>query len=70
MSKNSELKKVYAVTDESGHWYVIPFELKDQFFKDDENGEVDEWESFNEKYSHYMTGGDLNLIQLYADLNN
>lgn len=62
------MKKVYAVQDNDCHWYVIPFELKDQFFQDEENGEADEWESFNEKYSQYMTGGDLNNVQLYAEI--
>ena len=62
------MEKVYAVQDQDCHWYVIPYELKDDFFKDEENGHVDEYESFNEKYSQYMTGGDLNLVQLYADI--
>lgn len=62
------MKKVYAVTDQDGHWYVIPFEMKDDFFKEEENGHIDEYESFIEKYSDYRTGGDLNLIQLYADI--
>lgn len=62
------MKKVYAVQDQDCHWYVIPAELKDDFFKDEENGEEDEWSSFIEKYSQYMTGGDLNNIQLYAEI--
>lgn len=62
------MKKVYAVQDQDSHWYVIPAELKDDFFKDEENGEEDEWSSFTEKYSQYMTGGDLNNVQLYAEI--
>lgn len=62
------LRKVYPVEDGDGHWYVIPFELKDEFFKDEENGVEDEYEAFIEKYSQYKTGGDLNLIQLYAEI--
>lgn len=62
------MKKVYATQYDSGHWYIIPFELKDEFNSDletlgDEN--IDEWE---DKYGQYMTGGDLNLIQLYAEI--
>ena len=26
------MKKVKAITDESGHWYVIPNDLVDDFF--------------------------------------
>ena len=33
----SELKKVKATQDDSGHWYVIPEELYDQFEKDNQN---------------------------------
>lgn len=62
------MRKVYAVQDDDCHWYVIPFEMKDEFQSDleglsDEN--IYEWE---DKYSQYMTGGDLNLIQLYAEI--
>lgn len=62
------MEKVYAVQDDSGHWYIIPFEMKDDFFKMLNEGEPDEWDLFTEKYSKYMTGGDLNLVQLYAEL--
>jgi hypothetical protein len=62
------MKKVYATKDDDGHWYVIPFEMKDEFHYDldglgDDN--IYEWE---DKYSQYMTGGDLNLVQLYAEI--
>lgn len=62
------MKKVYVVQDDDCHWYVIPFEMKDEFNSDldglsDDN--IYEWE---DKYSQYLTGGDLNNIQLYAEL--
>lgn len=60
------MKRVYAVQDDSSHWYVIPFELKDLFFAELENGEQDEWDHFEELFSQYRTGGDLNNIELYA----
>ena len=55
--------KVKAVKDDSGHWYIIPSELSDNFYNDLED---DGFLGFDEKYGKYRTGGDLNLIQLYA----
>lgn len=60
------IKKAYACKDGDGHWYVIPFEMKDLFFSELEKGEQDEWENFITLFSQYMTGGDLNNTQLYA----
>ena len=62
------MKKVYAVQDGDGHWYVIPREMANEFNNDLENGHVNEYEFFSEKYSQYMTGGDLNNVQLYAEI--
>ncbi len=69
------MKKVYAVQDNDCHWYVIPFELKDEFFELESkiNGEneieaVEADEKFIELFSQYMTGGDLNNTQLYAEI--
>jgi hypothetical protein len=62
------MKKVFAVQDESGHWYIIPFEFKDEFFRDEEMEKEGDFSYFEDKYSRYMTGGDLNLIQLYAEI--
>jgi hypothetical protein len=62
------MKKVYAIQDNDGHWYVIPFERKNEFLIDLENGEKDEYEYFSEQYDQYMTGGDLNNTELYADI--
>ncbi len=55
------MKRVYVTQDDSGHWYVIPYELKEQFNYDLEN----EDEDFDDKYGQYRTGGDINLIELY-----
>ena len=62
------MKKVYAVQDQDGHWYAIPDELKDDFFREEENGKEDDYTYFEDKYSRYRTGGDLNLVQLYAEI--
>lgn len=65
------LKKVVAVQAD-GDWYVIPVEMKDEFSRLSELAEVsenyDEQEEFNEKFGQYATGGDLNIIQLYAEI--
>ena len=60
--------KVNAVQDESGHWYILPTKLKDEFFNDLENEDFIDRGDFDKKYSEYMTGGCLNLIQLYAEI--
>jgi hypothetical protein len=62
------LKKVKAITDEDGHWYVIPNELYEEFSLDCENYEFCESGDFDEKYGEYRTGGDLNIVQLYAEI--
>lgn len=70
------IQKVIAVRDESCHWYVIPENLYDRWIElnklmDGENQTVFEKaeDEFIKMFSKYMTGGDLNNIQLYAELN-
>lgn len=57
------MTKVKAVQDDSGHWYLIPNGLIDDFDSDLEDEDFD----FGAKYGEYMTGGDLNNIQLYIE---
>ena len=59
--------KVTAARDESGHWYLIPSELSSQFYKDCENEEMCDSGEFDKKWGQYMTGGSLNLVQLYIE---
>jgi len=61
-------QKVKAVKDDSGHWYVIPNELAESFYSDSENYDFCDSGYFNNKWRMFRTGGDLNLIQLYADI--
>lgn len=68
-----ELKRVYATKDNEGHWYVIPYEQKSYFFElleisEDDSEDNYEQHLFEEKFSQYMTGGDLNLVELYAEI--
>lgn len=63
-----DLIQVVAKQDESGHWYVIPKEMNVLFLTllyddPDEN-------KFIETFNKYRTGGDLNLVQMYADKNS
>jgi len=65
---STTLQKVKAVKDDSGHWYVIPNDLVQDFFKDEQNEDFVDSGGFDEKYGDYMTGGDLNLVQLFAEI--
>lgn len=63
------LQKVVAIKDNDGHWFVIPSEHL-QFFRDSlhDAEKMDDYEAFEESFSKYRTGGDLNNIQLYAEI--
>ena len=63
------MEPVKAVHDDSGHWYVIPDELWDAFYEDLEDEEMGVSGEFDDKYGKYRTGGDLNNIQLYAEID-
>ena len=58
------MRKVVAVQDSDSHWYIIPQELHYKFKALLESDE----DEFIETFSEYMTGGDLNNIQLYAEI--
>ena len=73
--KYNNMIPVVALTDDAGHWYVIPANKAEEFSElleecqsiAESEGDVHELENlFISKFSHYKTGGDLNLIQLYA----
>lgn len=66
--KNSSLIRVKAMTDDCGHWYVLPIELCEDFNKDLTNEDLVDSGDFDNRYSKYQTGGDLNIIQLFADI--
>jgi hypothetical protein len=65
-NNNSEMIRVYPVKDESGHWYVIPYELNNNFWNDLENEDIVDNGEFDRKWGKYRTGGDLNLIPFYT----
>jgi hypothetical protein len=63
---DSKIQKVKALKDESGHWYIIPNDLVQSFRKDEQDEDFIDSGEFDNKYGKYRTGGDLNLVQLYA----
>ena len=66
-AKEKHLTRVSAVQDDSSHWYVIPHEMIKEFNVDRGDYEMSSG-GFDMKWGKYRTGGDLNLIQLYAEL--
>lgn len=66
LPSDEEIEKVKAIKDESGHWYIIPNELVKEFHKDESNEDMIDSGEFGNKWGGYMTGGGLNLVQLYA----
>lgn len=75
------LQKVVAIHDDDSNWYVIPAEMHVEFnrmlnessmyFGHDEDGVEAHYkaeEAFIDKFNKYRTGGDLNNIQLYAEI--
>ena len=63
-----QIEKVKAVQDNDSHWYIIPNYLLEEFESDLLNEELQESGEFSEKYDQYRTNGDLNNIQLYAEI--
>lgn len=65
-----KFRKVKAVQDDSGHWYVIPAELERDFYRDSEDQAYCDSGQFDIIYGCYRTGGDLNLVQLYVKVES
>ena len=63
-----QIEKVKAVQDNDSHWYIIPNYLMEEFESDLLNEDLEESGEFGEKYEQYRTNGDLNNIQLYAEI--
>jgi hypothetical protein len=66
-----KLQKVIATKDGDGHWLVIPHDRLAEFIEDRDSADGDEldFEKFDGKWGEYYTGGDLNNIQLYAEID-
>lgn len=63
------IQKVIALQDGDSHWYVIPADQLESFrVIEEECDKIDDYEKFEESFGKYRTGGDLNIIQLYAEI--
>ena len=61
-----EYQRVYITQDEDGHDYVIPYDKKEEFGRLCEvSYESEEFDEFEEKFGEYMTGGDINELEIY-----
>ena len=65
-----QIEKVKAVQDNDTNWYILPNYLMEEFESDLLNEDLEESGEFGEKYALYRTHGDLNNIQLYAEILN
>jgi hypothetical protein len=75
-NKIKTLMAVVAVQDEDGDWFVIPTDQHEDFrrlagrinasFGPEDDARFEE--EFETKFRRYATGGDLNNVQLYAEI--
>lgn len=61
------LKPIKAV-EVQGDWYVVPLDEFEDFLFDSKDDELLESGDFDNIWGKYQTGGDLNLIQLWAEM--
>ena len=62
------IEPVKCVQDDSSHWYIIPVNVSDQFYIDMNDESIVDSGEFDKRYRKYRTGGDLNRVQLYAEI--
>lgn len=55
--EQTKYKRVQILTDDSGHDYVVPYGMSDEFERLLELGEVGE-DEFEDKFEQYRCGGD------------
>jgi len=60
--------EVFVSQDDCGHWYVVPKELETQWSSDIWNDTMADSGEFDEKYGRFRTGGDINLVQLFKEV--
>ncbi len=57
-------KRVHPIQSD-GDWYVIPFESKEQFIKDEQDQDLIDSGEFAHRWDEYRLGGCLSLAELY-----
>lgn len=62
------LIRVKIANDGDGHWYVLPEYLYKDFNIDLEDTEMLDSGEFSAKYGKYATGGDINIVELFANV--
>jgi hypothetical protein len=63
------LTRVSALQDDSSHWYVLPYGLTEQFMRDVEDEDMADSGEFDKIYGAYRTGGGINNVELYGEIN-
>lgn len=63
-----ELQHVKAVQDNDGRWYVIPAIMGFSFYMDLQDEDVVESGQFSKRWGRYKTDGDLNSVELWAQI--
>lgn len=63
------MEKVKVMQDDDGHWYIIPDSRYFEFIADLDDSEMSDSGKFSKKWDSYMTGGDINNVQLYAAIS-
>ena len=66
--KPKKMTPVKAIQDDSGHWHIMPNSMVEDFYRDGHDEDFIDSGEFDNKYGQYRTGGDLNLLQLYAEI--
>ena len=65
---STQMQKVKAVRDDAMHWHIIPIDKVQEFFKDLGDKDMVDSGLFDDKWGKYRTGGDLNLVKLWAEI--
>ena len=63
-----KLQKVNAVQDSDCHWYIIPEDMLPKFQQLNSSSDPEAEYEFIDLFDQYRTGGDVNNIQLYAEI--
>jgi hypothetical protein len=63
---SQNLIRVIPIQDEASHWYVIPYDRREEFNSDNEDYEMSASREFDKKWGKYRVGGCLSQAILYG----